>query len=79
MRSQPSSPLALVSRALVTERLDLVEGAGEGIDDTIYISIAGALVQQPRASRRQLRRSSIPAQPTRSRQLAALQRHRVTS
>jgi len=59
MRSQPSSPLALVSRALVSERLELVEGAGEGIDDAaVYIRIAGTLVRQPRPSRRQLRREA---------------------
>jgi hypothetical protein len=52
MRSQSPSPLALVSRALVTERLDLVEGAGEGIDDAVYIRIAGALVRRPRTPRR---------------------------
>jgi hypothetical protein len=57
MRSQQSSPLALVSRALVTERLDLVEGAGEGIDDAVYIRIAGTLVRQPRGRRR---RSKAP-------------------
>jgi hypothetical protein len=56
MRSQSPSPLALVSRALVTERLDLVDGAGEGIDDAVYIRIAGALVRQrSRNSRRPLR------------------------
>jgi len=63
MRSRPSSPLALVSRALVSERLELVEGAGEGIDDAIYIRIAGALVRQPRASRRQLQTSAGPTKP----------------
>ena len=59
MHSQPSSPLALVSRALVTDRLELVEGAGEGIDDAVYIRIAGALVRQPRPSKHRLP-GSIP-------------------
>jgi hypothetical protein len=54
MNSQPSSPLALVARALVTERLDLVEGVGEGIDDAVFIRIAGALVRQRRAPRYRL-------------------------
>jgi hypothetical protein len=50
MRSQTSSPLTLVSRALVAERLDLMEGIGEGIDDAVFIRIAGALVRKPRYS-----------------------------
>ncbi len=67
MHRQSSSPLALVSRALVSERLELVEGAGEGIEDAVYIRIAGALVRQPRASRRQLRTSAGPTKPPRFR------------
>ena len=48
MRTKSSSPLALVSRALVAERFDLVPGVGEGIADDVFIRIAGTLVQQPR-------------------------------
>jgi hypothetical protein len=58
MRSHSPSPLALVSRALVAECLELVEGAGEAVDDAVYIRIAGALVRQPRASRPRLRSST---------------------
>jgi hypothetical protein len=47
-----SSPLALVSRALVAERFDLVPGVGEGIADDVFIRIAGTLVQRPRRPKR---------------------------
>jgi hypothetical protein len=59
MRSQQSSPLALVSRALVTDRLELVAGAGEGIDDAVYIRIAGTIVRRPRAARRRIRKAPV--------------------
>jgi hypothetical protein len=64
MSSQSPSPLALVSRALVTERLDLVNGAGEGVDDAVFIRIAGELVRQPRTPRRQLRGGAQRSAPS---------------
>jgi len=51
MHPKSSSPLALVSRALVAERLDLMPGVGTAIDDTVYIRIADTLVRQPRPQR----------------------------
>jgi hypothetical protein len=54
-----SSPLALVSRALVAERFDLVPGAGDGLGDDVFIRIAGMLVQQPRWPRHEAKHKRI--------------------
>jgi hypothetical protein len=54
MRQNSSSPLALVSRALVADRFDLVPGAGDGIADDVFIRIAGTLVRQPRHKHKRL-------------------------